>query len=86
MIVGPAATVMDALVLLDRDERRDGAVLDTNLQGEMVYSVANALQSRGVPFIFASGRDARTVPARHAGVVTCEVPVEPTWIAKALFG
>jgi two-component SAPR family response regulator len=33
----------------------DGALLDVNLGGEMVFPLAEALQERGVPFIFATG-------------------------------
>jgi CheY-like chemotaxis protein len=33
----------------------DGAVLDVNLGGDKVFPVAEALQARGVPFIFATG-------------------------------
>ena len=33
----------------------DGAILDVNLGGEMVYPVAETLVERGVPFIFCTG-------------------------------
>lgn len=58
-VVGPVASVDDALDLLDDTEHLDGAVLDINLQGEMAYAVADALTARGVPFLFASA----TMPA-----------------------
>jgi DNA-binding response OmpR family regulator len=58
-VVGPVArlaTALDAAV----SEGFDAAVLDVNLGGETVYPVAEALDARGVPFLFvtASGREA----------------------------
>jgi len=47
----------------------DLAILDLNLSGEPTYAVAEALQARGVPFIFVTG-DASIDPAwAHAQVV-----------------
>lgn len=36
-------------------ETVDGAILDMNVAGEAVYPVAEMLQGRGIPFIFATG-------------------------------
>jgi CheY-like chemotaxis protein len=43
-VVGPAATLQKALELLEHTERLDGAVLDINLQGDLVFEVVDALQ------------------------------------------
>jgi DNA-binding response OmpR family regulator len=53
-VVGPARSVEEGLDLAD-DGQLDGAILDVNLTGENSYSVANALQEKGVPFAFATG-------------------------------
>lgn len=53
-VVGPARSVEEGLDLAD-DGQLDGAILDVNLAGENCYSVANALQEKGVPFAFATG-------------------------------
>ncbi|HYZ63873.1 MAG TPA: response regulator [Acetobacteraceae bacterium] len=84
-VVGPVATVGAAMELIARSDRLDGAVLDINLRGETVYPVAEALEARGVPFIFATGYDEATIPPRFAGVRRCEKPVDPGRVAKALF-
>ena len=81
-VIGPAATVADALALLARTRDLDAAVLDINLQGEMVFALADALTARGVPFVFASGYDPAMVPARYAEITHCEKPVEPAVIAR----
>ncbi|MBV9394430.1 MAG: response regulator [Methylobacteriaceae bacterium] len=85
-IIGPAGTVEDALELVHSTPRIDGAILDINLHGEMVYPVADALAKRSVPFIFATGYDKAAVPERHAGIKHCEKPVTPEAIARALYG
>lgn len=54
-VVGPAATVTSGLALLAGTRDLDAAVLDLNLQGEMVSPLADALTERGIPFVFATG-------------------------------
>lgn len=53
-IVGPAATIEDALVLL-KNEHIDGALLDANLNGISSAPVAAALCVARVPFIIVTG-------------------------------
>ena len=52
----PAARLEQALALAER-ERLDGAVLDVNLDGQMVFPVAEVLRRRGIPFLFLTGYD-----------------------------
>jgi CheY-like chemotaxis protein len=52
--VGVAASVPEALALLDR-ERVDAAILDLNLRGERSTPVAEWLSARAIPFAFATG-------------------------------
>jgi two-component system, chemotaxis family, sensor kinase Cph1 len=52
--VGPVARLDQALSLA-LSEDLDGALLDVELQGEMVFAVAEELQRRRIPMIFASG-------------------------------
>lgn len=85
-IVGPAATVADALRLVVAATRVDGAVLDINLQGEMVYPLADVLIARGIPFVFATGYDRESIPDRFDGHLRCEKPVRVENVAQALFG
>jgi CheY-like chemotaxis protein len=53
-VVGPAASIKQALAMLDT-EAIDVAVLDVNLNGQLSYPVADALVARGVPFVFSTG-------------------------------
>lgn len=55
-IAGSFGAVGDALEWLGSEEAApDGAVLDVNIGGEMVFPVAEALREQGVPFVFATG-------------------------------
>jgi CheY-like chemotaxis protein len=53
-LVGPATNVPRALELIAK-ESIDVAVLDLNLDGKDTYAIADALQRKNVPFIFATG-------------------------------
>jgi len=54
-IIGSAATIEEANRLVREDCLPDVAVLDINLGGKLVYSLAERLQSLGVPFVFCTG-------------------------------
>ena len=56
-IVGPALNLQEAMALATADEDIDAAILDVNINDARSYSVAQALEQRGVPFVFASGYD-----------------------------
>ena len=53
-VVGPASRVRQALQLL-QEQTVHAAVLDLNIAGELVYPVAEALETKGLPYIFATG-------------------------------
>ncbi|MGD9028031.1 MAG: response regulator, partial [Methyloceanibacter sp.] len=63
-VVGPASRVGQALRLLGENVV-DAAVLDLNVAGELVYPVADALDARGLPYIFATGYDPSDVSGRY---------------------
>lgn len=52
-VLGPAATVSDALLLLG-DELPEVAILDESLKDGVVTLVAEELRARNVPFVVAS--------------------------------
>ena len=51
-VVGPARSVEEAVQLIEK-AKPNGAILDINLKGEMVYPAARELMERGIPFVFA---------------------------------
>jgi CheY-like chemotaxis protein len=52
----------------------DVAVLDLNLAGENTFSVAQALEKRSVPFVFATGYGAGGLPPEWRGRPTLQKP------------
>jgi CheY-like chemotaxis protein len=54
VVVGPAATVKEALALL-QTHHVDAAILDVNLSDRDICPVAELLIARGVPVIFHTG-------------------------------
>jgi CheY-like chemotaxis protein len=85
-VLGPAATVRDALDIAERAVHLDAAVVDIKLRGGMAFPVAEALLKRGTPFVFATGYDEAAIPAHFGQIVACQKPVNSLQIAHALFG
>jgi CheY-like chemotaxis protein len=84
-VVGPVRGVSEAVGMIAGGEPLDGAVLDINLSGEMVYRVAEVLKSKDVPFVFATGYGPGIIPAAFASVAALEKPIDLASVAKALF-
>jgi DNA-binding response OmpR family regulator len=53
-VAGPASSVEQGMRLVEQDAI-DGAILDVNLRGEMVFPLADALAERSTPFVYATG-------------------------------
>lgn len=84
IVIGPAAGMADALDLIRRESNIDGAILDINLRGEMVFPVADLLTERGIPFVFTTGYDASVIPKRFEHVVRCEKPTSLPTVIRAI--
>lgn len=54
VVVGPAFRLSEALDLAAR-EQFEVAILDVNLNEQQSFPVADLLQQRGIPFLFATG-------------------------------
>jgi len=73
VVVGPAASVGEALRMTET-EAFDAAVLDVNVGGEKAYPVAEALEARGIPFLFVSGYGQSAVPGDRPAWRVCAKP------------
>jgi DNA-binding response OmpR family regulator len=82
-VVGPFSDVARALDAAHR-ERIDVALLDMNLNGEMVYPLADELTRKGVPFLFVTGYGALDVPERFRSITRVAKPIDPADLANEL--
>ncbi|TXK62322.1 HWE histidine kinase domain-containing protein [Alkalisalibacterium limincola] len=79
-----AGNVVDALEILSHVSV-DAAVLDVNLGDETSLAIADALHSRGTPFVFATGyHDRAMIPRNHAGVPVIRKPFTPDSLSESL--
>jgi DNA-binding response OmpR family regulator len=81
--VGPCGTVARALDAV-MAETFDLALLDVNLDGEMVYPVANALAERHIPFLFVSGYEEDVIPPGRSDWKVCTKPFRGDDLAAML--
>ncbi|HEV7323329.1 MAG TPA: hypothetical protein VGO04_32395 [Ensifer sp.] len=63
-IIGPTPTVNATLSSLSKADDIQVAVLDINLNGELIFPAADELVRRSIPVIFYSGYDSLDVPDR----------------------
>jgi PAS domain S-box-containing protein len=80
-VIGPLSTASEALVAA-REGHFDAAVLDINLGDGLVYTVAEILAKRGVPFVFVTGYDAASVDSRFSGIPILQKPIEREMLQK----
>jgi CheY-like chemotaxis protein len=74
----------DAVDLIEHGPQLDGALLDINLNGEMVYPAAAALKMKRVPFAFVTAYEDRMLPASYRGAKVFTKPASWATIASYL--
>lgn len=62
----------------------DAAILDCHLGDEQVWPVADILQEKGIPFLFATGGSSDEVPDRFGPCPTLEKPFTMANVENAL--
>jgi CheY-like chemotaxis protein len=86
-VLGPAETIDVALTLL-ADGAVEGvphvAVLDMNLGGDPCDPIAEALVTRGIPFVLATGYGPEAVPERFAAAPVVSKPFETEELVRVL--
>ena len=83
-VVGPAADVDQALELVDA-AGIDGALVDVNLGGERLgFRVADALASRAIPYVFASGYGRSVLQSPHLEAPVLPKPFDETMLLEAV--
>jgi len=75
-VIGPFGHVADALRAA-QTEVIDFALLDVNVDGEMIYPVAEALVARNIPFLLLTGYGRHGLPHNHQEWPVCSKPFRP---------
>jgi len=84
-VIGPADSVEEALGLIAAaGQGLSAAVLDINLQGAAVWSVADHLAALGVPFVFATGYGEQCARGLHAARPLLAKPFDPDTLVAAI--
>jgi CheY-like chemotaxis protein len=78
------ATALDQALSLAREAAFDFAVLDINLNGRQSFPVADVLQARGIPFLFASGYGSKGVNDNYKDAVRIQKPFRSHDLARAI--
>ena len=74
-VVGPYGTLDDAMRAAT-ETRLDAAILDINLEGQLVYPVADFLMAKGVPTAFISGYGGESVDRRYEHIPLMQKPID----------
>ena len=82
-ILGPFASLSSATEAL-RTKQFDLAILDVNLNGEMVYPLADELTARAIPFVLLTGYLATDLPERFRKLPQVTKPYDPTSLIAAI--
>ena len=67
---------MDRAAQLISETSADVVFLDVNLNGEQTYSLASALASRGIPFIFSTGYGSAGLKQEWRGTPVLQKPFQ----------
>jgi DNA-binding NtrC family response regulator len=82
-VVGPFSNLEQARAAA-QGEAINVALLDTNLNGQMVYPLADDLAARGVPFIFVTGYGTSHLPERFRAAPRVPKPYDPAVLRREL--
>jgi chemotaxis family two-component system sensor kinase Cph1 len=80
-VIGPFTRVSDACRALT-ENRVDAAILDVNLDGEMVYALAKMLDDRKIPFVFATGYGSESIEPGFEHIPVLQKPIERDMLSR----
>ena len=72
-VVGPASRIAGALDLV-AGETLDLAILDVNVGGQPIYPVAEALDAKGVRYLFSTGYGSNGLEEAYRGKLVLQKP------------
>jgi AmiR/NasT family two-component response regulator len=81
--IGPFVDLASATEATRREEF-DLAILDVNLNGQVIYPLADELVSRGKPFILATGYGAASLPERFRSLPRLPKPYDAASLIREI--
>ena len=82
-VIGPVTRIADAMQTVSK-ESFHAAILDINVNGELVYELADAISARDIPFLFVTGYGAEAVVERFRRVPVLQKPIDRASLQRAL--
>jgi CheY-like chemotaxis protein len=76
-VLGPVATVENALSILETGSKIDIAVMDLNLSGQTSLPLANVFRERNIPFMIMTGYGSAPLSPPHELVRVLSKPFDP---------
>jgi DNA-binding response OmpR family regulator len=82
-VIGPFNSLERATQAAER-EPFDLAILDINLNGQMVYPLADELRSRDIPFMFLTGYGTADLPERFRSLPRMAKPYDAAMLMRQI--
>jgi CheY-like chemotaxis protein len=83
-VIGPIASIEEAVEAIRAHPDIAGALVDINLNGVWAYPVADELMERKIPFAFTTGYDDAAIAAEYRDVPRINKPVPAAMLRKML--
>ena len=84
VVIGPAASLREALELVETNPAPDAAVMDLNLRGELSWPAIEVLAHRGVPVVITSGYGGLDPEREAAAAAVIAKPVSSERLVEAV--
>lgn len=83
-VIGPAGKMETGLTLARTAALIDGALLDVNISGQMVFPVADALIERNIPITFLTAYDPSMLPKEYRHIPRVAKPMDTAELSRAI--
>jgi PAS domain S-box-containing protein len=82
-VIGPFSRIPDAMQAAC-SESFHAAILDINVRGELIYSLADAIAARAIPLVFVTGYGSEAIEDRFKTVPVLQKPVDRIALERVL--
>jgi len=82
-LAGEAGRIEEAIKLVQKTEF-DLAIMDVNLNGKLVFPVADVIKARNRPFIFATGYSASILPDEYRDRPALQKPFQIATLGRVI--